>query len=794
MELAQPQHEAAAQSNIYRIAWQRKSLLILGLVLGVVIGLLYYSNKEPAYQSSALVAIHRKNPAVYNPNDRRDMFNNSDDYVAYHATLIRTPEILKHVASDPEVRKLESFANKSPSDILNALMTGMIINRDTRDQNTRNPILQITFKGPQPGDCQAIIHNVIKHYKDYLKDQNAKSGSELLAKIKQAENTMKNEYADLAKKHANFREMNQAIFNSKDGKNPMWSKLEMLESERLKHMRDKMDVESRLVALDKGIKAGMSLGLLYLLPSSSLMRPGDSNHAMPAVNTSERLMNLQILEKETAQRVGKNHPDFKAIQMQIEALQDHLKQQTSSMKEKAANPSLELDRQSPIQAMMHAFSLEVERHKSQIDKLDVEIQTEKQKIKEMGQLVVQDEEYDARKKMMQAILLSLAEQINSGKLNKDDPAFEAQTIQDPTMAVKVEPRLFVIMVLSTIMGLLGGFGLAYLADMTDKSFRSPDEIRRRLNIPVVGHVPMLISEEEAAKLEGAINGPDPILVTYYRPKSRKAEVFRGIRTALYFNTRGEGHKVIQITSPNMGDGKTTLSSNLAVSIAQSGKQTILIDADFRRPRLHKIFAVPSEKGFASVIMGQCEIRDAVQPTVVPGLSVLPCGPIPPNPAELLTSPRFKELLDELREQYDYVIIDTPPLLVVTDPCVVAPRVDGVLLTMRVVKNGRPIAERARDILVSLGAKPLGIVVNGVSMHGPGGYGMGMGYGYGYGYGQYDYSQAYQYKYEYSDRYYSGYGDEGYYSDRDPTEVTPPIPRDAAPINNRLPSEPTEATK
>src|SRR5262249_3549316 len=144
-------------------------------------------------------------------------------------------------------------------------------------------------------------------------------------------------------------------------------------------------------------------------------------------------------------------------------------------------------------------------------------------------------------------------------------------------------------------------------------------------------------------------------------------------------TQGEGHKVIQVTSPNKGDGKSLLIANLAVSIAQSGKRVLLIDADCRRPRQHKVFNVRAESGLASVIGGMDDLPAAVVATAVPGLWLLPCGPVPPNPAELLTSPRFKHLLDEMREQYDFVLVDTPPLLAVTDPCVVAPRVDGLFL-------------------------------------------------------------------------------------------------------------------
>jgi capsular exopolysaccharide synthesis family protein len=162
---------------------------------------------------------------------------------------------------------------------------------------------------------------------------------------------------------------------------------------------------------------------------------------------------------------------------------------------------------------------------------------------------------------------------------------------------------------------------------------------------------------------------------------------------------------------------------------------------------------------ASVIAGQATLDQAIQTSAIPGLSILPCGPRPANPAELLTSPRFKEVLDAIRTQYDFVLVDTPPLLVVTDPSVVAPRVDGVVLCIRVTKNGRPHAERAKEVLGALGANVLGVVVNGFGTQADGsrygyehysiGYGDGYGYGYGHGY---------------------TYGDASYYAD--PVEEAP----------------------
>src|SRR5262249_1700666 len=171
-------------------------------------------------------------------------------------------------------------------------------------------------------------------------------------------------------------------------------------------------------------------------------------------------------------------------------------------------------------------------------------------------------------------------------------------------------------------------------------------------------------DEAASKIAASGTQPevDPMVIVHYQSNSIAAEAYRGVRTALYFNSQGVGHQVIQVTSPNVSDGKSTLAANLAVSIAQSGKRTILIHGPVRKPKLQKSFTVPSETGLASVIAATTDLDAAVQQSAVPNLSILPCGPRPANPAELLTSPRFKELLDLIRSRYEFVIVDTPPLL------------------------------------------------------------------------------------------------------------------------------------
>jgi len=199
--------------------------------------------------------------------------------------------------------------------------------------------------------------------------------------------------------------------------------------------------------------------------------------------------------------------------------------------------------------------------------------------------------------------------------------------------------------------------------------------------------------------------------------------------------------VIQITSPYSGDGKTASASNLAVSMANAGRKVLLIDADLRKPSLHKVFGLTKERGFSLVLRELLTISQAIQHSSIEGLDLITAGPEPGNPAELLASSRFASALEEVRSLYDTVIIDTSPILAVTDPAIIGASVDGVLLVVQPSSLKRRDAEMAKEVLKTLGTLVLGTVINRIGREVVGGaygygYGYGHGYGHGYGYGSF----------------------------------------------------------
>jgi capsular exopolysaccharide synthesis family protein len=252
-------------------------------------------------------------------------------------------------------------------------------------------------------------------------------------------------------------------------------------------------------------------------------------------------------------------------------------------------------------------------------------------------------------------------------------------------------------------------------DWRDQTLRSTDEIAAALGVPVLGAVPAMSRRQRMSE-----RGRKVLL----QPDSREAEAFRTIRTAVLFGA-SDSAKTILITSPVAGDGKSTLVSNLAIAMACAGQKTLVLDADFRKPTQHIIFRLnPRERCLSDVFAGTLALSAAVQSTGIETLHVLTCGYQIANPAEVLHSPPFAHLLTCLTEVYDRIVIDAPPVTVVTDAQILGALCDATVLVLKADKSVRKVAQHAIDSLQSVGAHLLGVVVNEV-------YKRGTRYGYYY---------------------------------------------------------------
>jgi len=284
-----------------------------------------------------------------------------------------------------------------------------------------------------------------------------------------------------------------------------------------------------------------------------------------------------------------------------------------------------------------------------------------------------------------------------------------------------------------IFGLIGGIIIAFLMDSLDTGLRTIAEVESVTELPSLAVIPR--ARRTSAEQGAAMTAAQKNLVVLSQSKSQFAESFRSLRTSLLLSTTGHPPKFILLTSATPSEGKTTLSTNLACILAQGDARVLLVDADLRRPSVHHRFGMSGKVGLTTVLTGATSIEKAVQNvSEVPNLDILATGPMPPFPSEMLSSDAMNSLLQHCADLYTHVLIDTPPILSVTDGVVLARHADAVVLVVRHGKSNKHVVRRARDLLVRSGAPVTGIVLNDVDLNSPDYYGY-------YGYSGYSYASA-----------------------------------------------------
>jgi capsular exopolysaccharide synthesis family protein len=259
--------------------------------------------------------------------------------------------------------------------------------------------------------------------------------------------------------------------------------------------------------------------------------------------------------------------------------------------------------------------------------------------------------------------------------------------------------------LSVLVGAALAILLAFFVDYLDNRIKSPDEIRSRLGLPLIGLVPLV--------RDGAHANKSPLINNGVPPKF--AEAMRAVRTNVLLSAPGNGPRTIVVTSTGPSEGKTVIASNLAMALAQAALKVVLVDADLRRPRVHKVFEAAQEPGLSTVLTGKVALDKACHPTGTPGLSLLPAGHTDGNPADLLGSPAFKDSLKKLNDTFDWVIVDSPPVLAVTDASLIAHLATNVLFVVGADRTNRHAAQAALDQLDGTSAPFLGGVLNAVDL-------------------------------------------------------------------------------
>jgi capsular exopolysaccharide synthesis family protein len=275
----------------------------------------------------------------------------------------------------------------------------------------------------------------------------------------------------------------------------------------------------------------------------------------------------------------------------------------------------------------------------------------------------------------------------------------------------IRPKVRNNLMLGLLLGLLGGLGLAFALEQLDTTVKSQADVEEKVGVPFLGVLPHVAVERDAP-------AGDLDLYVFRHPKSTVAEACRAVRTNLLFMSPDKPLRTMLVTSSGPREGKSTTAIATAIAMAQSGSRVLLVDTDMRRPRLHRALGVPNDKGVSSILVGDATLDDVVKSTEVPGLFLIPSGPIPPNPAELFHTAAFRDFVTTVSGRFERVIFDSPPVNAVADSAVLGTQVDGTLLVLRADATNKALARRAFKVLADVKAKVLGAVLNDVELRNP----------------------------------------------------------------------------
>jgi succinoglycan biosynthesis transport protein ExoP len=666
--------------SLFQIAWRGKWFILLSTILGVAGAYVYLQRLTPMYtsRSGILVEKHGGQPSLGAP---QPIGSTSTNYLQTQTNMITSPEIIAAAMRDPNVFTL--FSGPDPGYARGVMRTLAA----TVGKNT--DIINISASSAHPEDAARVVNAVVRAYIGWHRANRQLSTADLLkdlnSQLERRSEELKQKYRERKLHEQRYPEVVESARGGLDAQTR-----DLLRQELANAHSQVIRQDSYYSALQK-VEQEPSKFRQYVYAY------GQQASVAGGAEDGERARAVQELEGIRLQldTISAGREVTKLSQITL------LQNRKTQIEERIA----ELDKEFVQNHMAFAKSL-AEDARARERQLTETYAKESAKVQNTGEQYSEYAFITSECTMIESIYNSLLNQINALDLNA---RFEGLTIHVLAKAFPAtapsSPQAERILGIGLVLGLMVGIGLALVRDWTDQSVRSADEIAAILGVPVLGAVPSMSRRRFIGRGRRSLHVPGAC----------ESEAFRAIRTALLFGTSRDAATTILVTSPGTLEGKTTLVSNLGIVMAQAGQRTLILDADLRKPMQHRVFAKNGHnQGLTDVLGGRVTREEAIRSTEVNGLDVLESGRHVPNPSELLNSKGFATLLEQLKGSYDRILVDSPPVGLVTDAQILAAHVDLTLVVLRAGRTTRIVTQRARDALLSVGARLAGAVVNDVS--------------------------------------------------------------------------------
>ena len=710
----------------FQVLLKRKWLILTVMLLVVCLVSAYTFSRVKYYRAVTSVLVDKRAPQVLGKDVREvvdlNMGNywSNKEYMKTQEKVITSKNLAKQVAEELKLATNEAFwpptskgkkgkkRRFKPTLNMAALhLQGMIKAKNLKESD----IIEVSVEHHNPQLAAQLSNAVARTFRDqnlrYKVEETRVASKWLSGQLDKLKKKLEQEELDLY----NFKKANNIISVSLESRqNLLASRITKL-NDALTEIRVK---RMYLTSQRRELQLAMKQDALHIT-----IGPVMTNTTIQALKTA------YVLEKKKLEALKSNY------------LHKHpvlLKQQA-----KVASARQDLDRE--VKNVLKALDFKHKATKETEGKLAAALQRSKTEALELNKREVgfrkKQRSQENTSKLYSMLLLRISESGLSEKLKVNNIRL-LDLAEVPTWVVR--PKVTVNLLIGGFLGLILAIGLAFLVETLDRTVKSQEDIHNVPGLIYLGLVPKIPGTPNKRTGKRPAPKPEVDLIVHHNPKSPVSESCRSIRTNLLFASPDRVMNRILVTSSGPREGKTTTAVSLAITMAQAGSRVLIMDTDMRRPRMHKIFGVPGTEGLTSCLSGETSALEAVKTTDVNNLYLLPCGPTPPNPAEICQSKRFYALLEELGEHFDRVILDSPPVMVVTDAVVLSTMSDGTLLVARTGQTTRVALKEATRQLLDVSANILGCVLNDMDLE-------KKGYGY-YRYRRYGYYRYGSYRYTY----------------------------------------------
>lgn len=666
-----PHSEAVFQlKDLWEAVLKRKWVVatFFGVLFAVVlVGTL---NQQPVYKATVTIAVLPDAPKVVNFQEVEDL--GSSNYFLYQDYFNTQHKILRSNTVARLVIDRLGLTEPGPAGGAQPLAPQKFIDMLDVEPVKESQLVRVSFRDPDPKRATLVANTVAQVYLEENLNQRIDVTKQAVDFLAQRLTELKEQVVHSENEVYKFKSEND-IVGWDEKHNLVLQKLVDLNAAYSKVRTGRVELEGRAKRLRQMVRGGADRHAMLPVIDSHLIQ-----------QLKERLVDFERQRAELAARYRDAHPKMKRITSQIELLESRIDTEVVRV----------------IEAVEHEYELKRAEERS----LGVELAAAKDQAMELNRKLIShtalQQEADTNQKLYDIILGRLKETDIASNLRANNARVIDQA-EVPT--IPVTPNLPLNLSLAILVGLVGGVGLAFFFEYLDNTVKTHEDVERYVGLPILGIVPAIEPGEDVNR----------DLYVHAHPKSTIAESCRAVRTSLEFLGATRPLPTLLVTSATPLEGKSTTCANLSTVIAQAGRRVVLIDTDLRRSRLHKTFGLANERGFSNLLLGSNDLASVVQPTAIPNLWVIPSGPLPPNPSELLGSRRMDEILVLLQARYEQVVFDSPPVIPVTDAIVLGRKVAGTIFVIKAGQTSRDLAIEARRRLSDVDLNVVGVVLNGV---------------------------------------------------------------------------------